>query len=324
MASTDSTAALEFRVGLFVLFGVAVIGYMVVQFGRFGTTLKAAYQVTVQLPNASGLLKNSRVLLAGATVGTVLDSPQVLDHARGVAVSLKIYRPIQIPRNAQIVVGSSGLMGDRFVDIVTKPQDEGGYYQPGETIRGTRQTGMDDLTRDAGLLVGDLRNTVANLNGTITRLNQNLLKDDTFKNLQESLAHLNATTKNFQTTSEKLSGVVDDAHGVVDRAGGAVDAARDTMNSAKTAADEVQAAVGDTRKVLASAKNVTDEAAHGHGLITSLLSDPKLADNLTALISNLRRSGVLFYKDRPPSAGTAETESTSDGAPPARGARNSR
>jgi phospholipid/cholesterol/gamma-HCH transport system substrate-binding protein len=313
MASTESTAALEFRVGLFVLVGLAVIGYMVVQFGRFGTGLKSSYDVTVELPNASGLLKNSKVLLAGATVGTVSDAPQVLPHARGVAVQLKIYRPIQIPRNAQVVVGSSGLLGDRFVDVITKPQDAGGYFQPGETIHGSRESGMDDLTRDGGLLVADLRTTVANLDGTITRINQGLLKDQAFKDLQDSLAHLNAATKNFQVTSEKLNGVVDAAHGVVDRAGGAVDAAKDTMGSAKTAADDLQGAIGDARKVLAAVKNVADEAVHGHGLIGTLISDRELADNLSALISNLRRSGVLFYKDRPAATPAPADERTAHG-----------
>jgi phospholipid/cholesterol/gamma-HCH transport system substrate-binding protein len=300
MAGSDNTAALEFRVGLFVLLGLGVIGYLVVQFGRFGTTLKPSYDVTVELPDASGLLKNSKVLLSGATVGTVLDPPQVLDHARGVVVHLKIFEPMQIPRNAQVMVGSSGLLGDRFVDIITKPRDEGGYYQPGETIHGTRQEGMDDLTREGGLLVADLRTTVANLNNTITRINRDLLKEETFKNLQESLEHLNATAKNLQAASEKLSGVVDDAHGVVDRAGGAVDVAKEALNSAKAAADDVQGAVGDSRKVLGSIETVTDQAVHGHGVIATLISDRKLADNLSALISNLRRSGVLFYRDRPP------------------------
>jgi phospholipid/cholesterol/gamma-HCH transport system substrate-binding protein len=323
MASTDNTATLEFRVGLFVLLGLGMIGYMVVQFGRFGTAFKPSYQVTVELPNASGLLKNSKVLLAGATVGDVLDAPQVLDHARGVAVHLRIFQPIRIPRNAQVVVGSSGLLGDRFVDVIMKAQDAGGYYQPGETIIGSRQAGMDDLTRDGGLLVADLRTTVANLNNTITRVNRDLLKDETFKNLQESLEHLNATTKNFQATSEKLSGVVDAAHGVVDRAGGAVDTAKETLISAKTAATDVQGAVADARKVLESAKNVTDQAVHGHGLIATLISDPQLANNLTALISNLRRSGVLFYKDRPAPT-PPEPAGTPERTAPARGAKSSR
>jgi phospholipid/cholesterol/gamma-HCH transport system substrate-binding protein len=322
MASTDNTAALEFRVGLFVLLGLTVIGYMVVQFGRFGTTLKPSYELTLELANASGLLKNSKVLLAGATVGTVTDAPQVLDHARGVAVSLKIFKPTQIPRNAQVVVGSSGLLGDRFVDVVTQAQDTGGYFQPGETIHGGRQTGMDDLTQAGGLLVTDLRTTVANLNNTITRINADLLTDQTFKNLRESLEHLNATTKNFQTTSEKLAGVVDDAHGVVDRAGGAVDTARETLSSAKTAADDVQGAVGDARKMLASVKNVTDQAVHGRGLIATLISDPQLAQNLSALIANLRRSGVIFYKDRPVTP-EPESDGTGEHSGAARGSRTS-
>ena len=37
-------------------------------------------------------------------------------------------------------------MGDRFVDVLPPAMDEGGYYQPGETVQGTRAEGMDDLT----------------------------------------------------------------------------------------------------------------------------------------------------------------------------------
>ena len=311
MPATNNTA-LEFRVGLFVLLGLAVIGYMVVQFGRFGTSLKSSYELALELPDASGLLKNSKVLLAGAAIGTVTEAPQVLEHARGVAVRLKIFQPIEIPRNAQVVVGSSGLLGDRFVDVIPKEQDRGGYYQPGETIQGTRQPGLDELTRDGGLLVADLRKTVANLNETITHIDRDLLKEDTLKSLQEGVEHLDATAKNFQAASEKLSGVIDDAHGVVARAGGAVDTAKETLTSARLAADEVQKAAEDSRKVLGSIKNVADDAVHGHGLVAALISDPRLADNLSALISNLRHSGVLFYKDRPapetPAGGKAGDE----------------
>ena len=69
-------------------------------------------------------------------------------------------------------------------------------------------------------------------------------------------------------------------------------------------------AVGDARKVLGSVNKATDEAVHGKGLIATLISDPELSNNLAALISNLRRSGVLFYKDRPaPAPSPAEANS---------------
>ena len=36
----------------------------------------------------------------------------------------------------------------------------------------------------------------------------------------------------------------------------------------------------------------------GPGCWGPLISDRKLADDVTALVANLRRSGVIFYRDR--------------------------
>lgn len=303
--SSDRSASLEFRVGLFVLTGLAIIAYMVVSIGRFSNGFKTYYPVTLELPNASGLLKNSKVLLAGATIGTA-DAPQVIPSGLGVRVPLLIDARVHIARNARVVVGSSGLMGDRYVDVIAPSVEEGGFYRSGETIKGSRASGMDDLTDEGGKLVGDLRATVANLNGTITRLNTDLLKPEMFKNLQDSAANLSATTGNFKAASEKLSGVLDDAHGAVTQAKGAMDGAKDTLESAKKAADDVQKAIGDARGAIGDARKVldgvgraTDEAVHGPGLLGTLISNPQLSQDVTALVANLRRSGIIFYKDRP-------------------------
>ncbi len=298
-SSESSGGALELRVGLFVLLGLAVIGFMVVLFGRIGTGIAAAYPLTVEFPNAGGLLVNSKVLLSGATVGVVTDPPRVLDHARGVSLQVKIFEPNKIPRNARFYVAAAGLLGDRFVDVITEPEVVGGYYQPGDTVRGSTKQGMEELTEEAGKLMTDLRATVANLNGTITRINTDLLKPEMFQNLQTSVANLNATTKNFQTASEKVNGVLDDAKGAVAGMKGAIDGAKDTLATADKAADDLRKAIGDLRKTLTTARGALDEAVHGNGLLGTLISDHALSDDLAALVSNLRRSGVLFYRNRP-------------------------
>lgn len=306
MASSSSESrTLEFRVGLFVLVGLAIIAYLVVSVGRFSNGFAKYYSLTVELPNASGLLRNSKVLLAGAAIGTA-GAPVVIPNGQGVRVPLQIDERIKISRNSRIVVGSSGLMGDRFVDVMMPGVPEGGYFEAGELVKGSRAAGMDDLEAEGGKLVGDLRATVANLNGTITRVNTELLTPAMFQGLHDSVANLSATTKNFQSASEKLNGVLDDARGTVAQARGAVDGARDTMASAKTAADDVQkaigdarTAIGDVRKVLAGLRTATDEAVHGPGLLGTLVSNKQLSDNVAALVANLRRSGVIFYKDRP-------------------------
>ena len=299
MASSSETSLLELRVGLFVLVGLAVIGAMVVVFGRIGTGIQEAYPLNVEFPNAGGLLVNSKVLLSGATVGVVTDAPRVLDRARGVSLRVKIFAPNKIPRNAKFYVSAAGLLGDRFVDIITEPETVGGYYQAGDTVRGATKPGVDEVAAQAGQLVTELRATVANLNGTLTRINQEMLTPQMFQNLQASAANLQATTKNFQTASEKLNTVLDDAKGAVGGMKEAVDGAKTTLATADKAAEDLRKALADARKLLATTRGAVDEAVHGKGLIGTLISDRTLSDDLAALVSNLRRSGVLFYRNRP-------------------------
>jgi len=68
---------LEFKVGVFVFVGCAALAGLVVKFGRLGEGVKTYYQLTVRFADASGLLKGSDVLLAGAKIGRVAQVPFV-------------------------------------------------------------------------------------------------------------------------------------------------------------------------------------------------------------------------------------------------------
>ena len=67
---------LEFKVGAFVFVGLSILAGLVVQFGRLGEGFKKTYPLTVRFTDASGLLKGSNVLLAGAKIGRVADRPR--------------------------------------------------------------------------------------------------------------------------------------------------------------------------------------------------------------------------------------------------------
>src|ERR1051325_6861565 len=260
---------LEFKVGIFVFVGLAMVGALLVQFGRLGEGFKTYYPLTVRFADASGLLKGSDVLLAGARIGKVAGGPRLVREGGGVAVPLKIYDYVKVPEGTTFSVGSSGLLGDRFV-VVTPPSGEAkAYLPPNAYINGTRETGINDLTREGGALVGDLRTTVQ-------KLNQDTLSSQNMENLKSSMEHLNQATSALAESSKKLDGVIEQADS--------------TMVSAKQAADSLQNAIADMHKVLRS-------ATQGKGLVASLLNDQQLANDLHALISNLRAHGVLFYRD---------------------------
>ncbi|PYL09336.1 MAG: hypothetical protein DME33_04540 [Verrucomicrobia bacterium] len=260
---------LEFKVGIFVFVGLVMLGALLVQFGRLGEGFKTYYPLTVRFSNASGLLKGSDVLLAGARIGKVAGGPRLVREGGGVAVPLKIYDYVKVPEGTKFTVGSSGLLGDRFVVVTPPPGQPKAYLPANAYIDGTRETGIDDLTQEGGALVSDLR-------GTVQKLNQETLSSENMQNLKSSMEHLNQATSALAESSKKLDGVIEQADS--------------TMASAKKAADSLQNAIGDTRKVLRS-------ATQGKGLVATLLNNQELANDLHALISNLRAHGVLFYRD---------------------------
>src|SRR6266571_771431 len=280
---------LEFKVGAFVFVGLAMLGALVVQFGRLGEGFKTYYGITVRFNDASGLLKGSDVLLAGAKIGKVSGGPRMVREGQGVDVPLKIYDYIKLPEGSKFTVGSSGLLGDRFVNVTMPPGVPKIFLAPNAHISGARESGVNDLTREGGALVNDLRGTVQKIDTTMDRLNQDTLSSANMENLKASMEHLNQATSALAESSKKLDGVVDQADS--------------TMASAKTAADNLQSAIADTRKVLRS-------ATQGKGLVATLLNDPALAADLHALITNLRAHGVLFYRDTAATAQPKPPEQT--------------
>lgn len=280
---SDRSKGLEFKVGAFVLLGFAALAALVVQFGRVGEGFKTYYDLSVQFPDASGLLKGSDVLLAGAKIGRVSGGPKLVPGGDGVLVPLRIFDYVKIPTGSKFTVGSSGLLGDRFVNVALPRGKPESFLRPGAELAGTRETGMDDLTREGGLLVGDLRSAVQNINGTVTRLNEQALSQTNMDNLKSSIERLNQTTGSLAESSKKIDGVIEKADG--------------TMTSTKKISDDLQVVIADARKTIQTTTDVMRQATNGSGLLPTLLTNQELARDLQALVSNLRDHGVLFYRD---------------------------
>lgn len=272
----------EFKVGAFVFVGLAALAALVVQFGRVGEGLKTYYALTIQFPDASGLLKGSDVLLAGAKIGRVSGGIK-LAAGGGVEVPLRIYDYVKIPAGSKFTVGSSGLLGDRFVAVSMPEGQPSSYLSKNAKIAGSRETGLDDITREGGFLVGDLRVAVQNVNGTVTRLNEQALSPANMENLKSSVEHLNQATGALAESSKKIDIVVEKADA--------------TMGSTRKAADDLQIAIADARKTIQAATQVMRQATSGTGLLPTLLTNQELAKDLQALVANLRAHGVLFYRD---------------------------
>jgi len=279
----EKDRGLELKVGIFVAVGLSILAALVVQFGRLGEGFKNYYGITVHFADASGLLKGSDVLLGGAKIGQVAGSPRLVTSGGGVDVPLRIFDYVKIARGSTVTVGSSGLLGDRFVAISPPPGKPTAYIVQGARIEGTQEKGLDDIKKEGGALITELRGTVAKMDAAVTRLNEQALSQPNMDHLKETFDNLSKTSAAFAESSKKIDGVIAKADG--------------TMGSAREAADKLQLAVGDARKTIQSAGRIMNEATAGDGLLAMLLTNEEVANNLRALISNLRSHGVLFYRD---------------------------
>jgi len=200
-----------------------------------------------------------------------------------VAVPLRIYDYVKIPKGSKFTVGSSGLLGDRFVSVVMPSGPATEYLPQNAVVDGASSTGIEDLTHAGSQLIDELRGTVQNINGTFTRLNTEALPPETMLHLRMSIDNLSQTTDSLAQSSKKLDSVVEKA-----------DAA---MAAAKKDADDLQAPIAEARKTFSAATQLIREATNGNGLLASLIKDSDLARDMRALIANLRAHGILFYRD---------------------------
>ena len=250
---------IETRVGFFVLLGLAVVATTVVYFGRLGQGLQEFYGLQVDFPNASGLLKGSDVLLGGARIGYVAKPPQVLPAMQGVAVELSIREDISLPVESRFIIGSSGLLGNRFVDVLVDPAaDLAKRLEPGSVVKGMRESGIEDLTRESSEMLADIRKAVTTLNTTLDRLDKTALSPDSLTDLRQTIANLKQGSAGFTNIGK--------------------------------ASSDLQEAAADARKFISSARM-------GAGPLPMLLNDKQAAADLRAILSNVRRHGVLWYKD---------------------------
>jgi len=282
----------QLRVGIFMAIGIAFIAAMVVYFGRFGEAFRGYYEVSVVYPNASGIYKGADVLLSGAKVGSVVGSPVILPEMDGVTIKVQLYDDVKIPSGAVFTIGSSGLLGDKFVQVnVKKDAKDTSFIEPGATIKGKGEAGLGELTEQvpeimasAKETIDDIHKAVGSIKEAVDKLNTNMFKETTMQDLNSTIANLKTTSESFAVSAKKIDGVIE-------KADSAIGVGKETFTSAKSAADELQKAISDIRNLLAQAKQ-------GRGALGVLLSDKQTADNLRALVANLRQYGVLWYKDK--------------------------
>lgn len=115
-------ASIEIWVGIFVFIGIICLGYLTIRLGKMELLGDNYYLLYARFQSVSGLKPGSDVEMAGVRIGQI--SSISLDQERDVAlVGLKIKNDIVLTDDIIASVKTSGLIGDKYVNILPGGSD---------------------------------------------------------------------------------------------------------------------------------------------------------------------------------------------------------
>jgi phospholipid/cholesterol/gamma-HCH transport system substrate-binding protein len=306
----------ELFVGLFVFFGLAIMGALIVQFGRFNDRLRQKYRIEVTFPDASGIREGSPVNLAGQKIGFVAGEPEMSDDFTVLTVPIDIYGGKRVPIGSQFSIGTAGLMGDTYIKISMPEHPENTYLEPGARIEGGTKGGLEALQDDAEILLKDIRAAVTDIRTAVTSLDRvfdkienGMLAEENLANLKTTFSEFKQTSENLNKASAKLDPLMDDAKSTLTeakttmtKAGQTFDKATETIGKADPAIADLQPTLAELRQTLEKARTAVGKITDGGGAAAALISDTDLRRDLESFVAKLERYGILGYPKNKPSA----------------------
>jgi phospholipid/cholesterol/gamma-HCH transport system substrate-binding protein len=115
----------EFKVGLFVLACLAIIGAMSFEVNNDPSAGTHAQHYDAILKDASGLVKSSNIKMAGIPVGIIKDI--VLDKGNA-KVIMSLQGNLHVSKDASIAIRPNGILGDKYLEL--NPGDPNGELLP--------------------------------------------------------------------------------------------------------------------------------------------------------------------------------------------------
>lgn len=276
--------ASEVKVGALTLGGAILLAGMVSFLGAF-RLFDSGYELHVSYPSVSGLMVGNVVRYAGVPIGNV--KAMKVDPDK-VVVTMHVNKGIQIPQEAVFSIGSDGVMGEKYVDVLPPQKVSGVYISPDTNLTGVPGTGLDQFMANSSKVLDKVEGIADALNNVFGDKEVQKSMRDGFINAREISNNLNTFTRVMARAASEnqneIRGTMLQIHEMSMR----MNAAAAHMESLMAGAD----ANGETgRHVAEMARNLAATSRHVEevsSVLSDVATDPETKKDLQATIHNAR------------------------------------
>ncbi len=258
------------------------------------------YSLTILYDNVNGLKAGSPITVAGYTVGKVEEMRLI---GAGIAVEASLQSKVRLPKDSQALIKSASIMGGKYIAIT--PGMSPDALESGDTLRGTYQADLTELTSTLAPISSNVLGILENVNKTFdpkTRQGlQNIVVDvnkataELEQIIRSQGGRIDFVVGNFATLSENLARFSTglDTIGLSQRT--KLDS---SLTLVRSIAGNLQAASEALKSTTRSLDAAAQRIEMGEGTIGKLSRDPRLYNNLDSLAVNLNAL-IIDLKENP-------------------------
>ncbi len=270
----------EFKVGLLVLVVAGLVSVMSMQVSEDPGYLGKSKGVWFRLNDASGLVRNSAVKMAGIDVGMIRSIQLDQGKAR---IDLTVRPDLPLTTSARVMIKASGILGDRYIDLLAGDPNDPPLKEDSEILVSNSQASLDNLVNQAGDVVTDIGVFANRLReATDEKSDPTNMLGRIVQNVEKITAGLANLT---ETRGEKLGEIVDQLHGITSSLNELVN--DQESGGIKAAWQGAVASLGNIEKTVNNIEEITDKVNRGEGTLGRLINDETTIEEINTAVSGV-------------------------------------
>jgi phospholipid/cholesterol/gamma-HCH transport system substrate-binding protein len=289
-------------VGIFLALGLTIFILGVFVLGGQSKSFAKSIHISAVFDDVAGLKKGNNVWFSGVKVGTISDIRFTGPHQVEVKMSVDENSRQYIHRNAEVHIGSDGLIGNKII-VIDGGSPQAPIIGDNNVLQTEKLTSTDDMLKtlqqnNENLLAitGDfklLSHKILQGKGTVGTL----MADSTMAvQLKASMRNLQAATASaalMATNLNKFSNKLGTKGGFADKL--FTDTA--TFNKISAAVSQLKSAADNASTLTDNLAKVSAKVNSSDNMLNILINDPQKAAQVKTTIDNLQASTIKLNDD---------------------------
>ena len=277
--------SVEAKVGAITVIGFLLFGLITFQLGSFSFGDKGD-SITATFSHVKGLKAGNLVRYAGVEAGSV---DAISTAPDGVSVKIKLKPGVRVPQNARVTIGTDGLLGEKFIDIVPPLQPET-FLPAGSVIAGQDPRGLDEFMESADKVLQEVNKLVISMNEVMGDQEVKVAVKEAALNVRDITANMNMFSYRLAKMSENNE---QDIRNIVVNLRDMSENLRDVSNRVDTFVAQVDnkgKTAQDIQMTVSNLKLTSERIEKSAASIENVVTDPEVKGNIKQTIQNARQA----------------------------------